>query len=163
VHHQLGQTQQERQVLDELAALSADAADAFGRLMEIGIEQKDWRQVLRNGDRYLAVYPLLSAVHWRMGLASEGLGQEEQAVESYRRLLLLDPSDPVEVNYRLACLLEQRDPAAAKRYVLDALADAPRFRSAHRLLLKLGDTAGAPSATAPNDRSQQPTGPGGAR
>ena len=157
VHHQLGETQQEGQVLDKLATLSADAADAYGRMMEIGIEQKDWRQVLRNGDRYLAVYPLLSAVHWRMGLASEGLGQEEQAVESYRRVLLLDPSDPVEVNYRMACLLQQRDPAAAKRYVLNALADAPRFRNAHRLLLRLGATAGNGSAVvAPVETGHRP-------
>ena len=34
-------------------------------------------------------------------------------------------------------LLQQRDPVAAKRHILEALADAPRFREGHKLLLKM--------------------------
>jgi tetratricopeptide (TPR) repeat protein len=149
VHRSLGETQQETQVLATLAKLSADAADAFDRLTEIGMEQKNWEQVAENGRRYLAVYPLLSATYWRLGQANEGLGREEPAIDAYRRLLLLDPADPVDVHYRMAKLLQKRDPAAAKRHVLEALADAPRFREGHRLLLALpeGDapTTGATS------------------
>ncbi|HUV65948.1 MAG TPA: hypothetical protein VMW24_18785, partial [Sedimentisphaerales bacterium] len=52
-------------------------------------------------------------------------------------LLLLDPADPADIHYRLARLLEHKDPAEAKRHVLLALAEAPRFREAHRLLLKI--------------------------
>jgi tetratricopeptide (TPR) repeat protein len=137
VHRHLGETEQEVQVLSTLASLSADAADAYNRLMEIGMEQKNWAQVVENGERYLTVYPLLSSVYWRLGRANEELGREASAVQSYQRLLLLDPADPVDVNYRLARLLQQRDPAAAKRYILEALADAPRFREGHRLLLKM--------------------------
>jgi tetratricopeptide (TPR) repeat protein len=137
VHRKLGETEQEAQVLSKLAALSADAADACDRLMEIGMEQGNWTQVADNGRRYLAVYPLLSTVYWRLGRACEELGQPEQAIESYERLLLLDPADPVDVNYRLAQLLRQRSPAAAKRHILEALADAPRFRQGHKLLLEI--------------------------
>jgi len=137
VHRNLGETQQEAQVLGTLAGLSSDAAEVYNRLMEVGREQKNWTQVVENGERYLAVYPLLSAVYWRMGQANEELGRAEPAVQSYRHLLLLDPSDPVEVNYRLARLLQQRDPVAAKRYILEALADAPRFREGHKLLMKI--------------------------
>jgi hypothetical protein len=50
---------------------------------------------------------------------------------------LLDPADPADVNYRLGRLLLAKDPAGAKRHVLLALAEAPRFRQAHRLLLKI--------------------------
>ena len=124
-------------MLSTLAGLSPDAADAYGRLMELGMEQKSWTQVVENGQRYLTVYPLLSSVYWRLGRADEELGREEPAVQSYQRLLLLDPADPVDVHYRLARLLRQRDPAAAKRHVLEALADAPRFREGHKLLLKM--------------------------
>jgi tetratricopeptide (TPR) repeat protein len=149
VHRRLGETEQERQVLDKLAALSADATDVYGRLTEIEVERKDWKQVLENGNRFLTVYPMLPAVYNRMGRAAEGLGQDEAAIDSYRRLLLLDPADPVDVNYRLALLLQNRDPAAAKRYVLKALADAPRFRQAHQLLLKMeqknSPTSGGPT------------------
>jgi tetratricopeptide (TPR) repeat protein len=137
VHRHLGQTQQEVQVLSTWAGLSADAAEAYHRLMEIGMEQKDWTQVVENGARYLAVYPMLPAVYEYLGRANEELGREEPAVQSYRHLLLLDPADPVEINYRLARLLQQRDPAAAKRHILEALADAPRFREGHKLLLKM--------------------------
>ena len=137
VHRKLSETEQERQVLNNLVTISADAAEAYGRLMEIAMEQKNWLAILENGNKYLAVYPMLGTVHWRMGRANEELGQNDQAIESYRRLLLLDPADPADINYRLARLLADRDPVTAKRYVLEALADAPRFRQAHRLLLKL--------------------------
>ena len=137
VHRKLAETEQERRVLNNLVTISANAAKAYIRLMEIAMEQKNWREVFDNGNKYLAVYPMLGAVHWRMGRANEELGQNDQAIESYRRLLLLDPADPADVNYRLARLFADRDPATAKRYVLEALADAPRFRQAHRLLLKL--------------------------
>ncbi|MCL5281925.1 MAG: peptidase MA family metallohydrolase, partial [Planctomycetes bacterium] len=136
-HRNLGETPQEVQVLSTLAGLSADAAEAYSRLMEIGMEQKNWAQVVDNGERYLAVYPMLSAVYGRLGRADEELGREEAAIQSYQRLLLLDPADPVEVNYCLARLLQQRDPVAAKRHLLEALADAPRFREGHQLLLQM--------------------------
>ncbi len=147
VHRQLGEVEQERQVLDKLATVSSDATYAYGRLMEIGTEQEKWPEVVDNGEKYLAVYPLSAAVYSQLGRANEELGRDEQALESYRRLLLLDPEDPADVNYRMARLLQERDPAAAKRHVLEALADAPRFRQAHRLLLKIVDDKRKPSAT----------------
>ncbi|MHC4520365.1 MAG: peptidase MA family metallohydrolase, partial [Planctomycetota bacterium] len=143
-HRHLGETEQELQVLEKLATLSADAADVYERLMETGAEEEDWQQVVQNGKRYLAVYPLLSTVYGRLGRAHEALGQDEQAIESYQRLLRLDPADPVTVHYRLAMLLRHRDRAAAKRHVLDALADAPRFREGHRLLLEIRGDGGEP-------------------
>jgi tetratricopeptide (TPR) repeat protein len=136
-HRNLGEAEQEAQVLGTLASLSADAGEAYNRLMEIGMEHQDWAQVVENGERYLAVYPMFSAVYGRLGRANEQLGRAEPAIQAYRRLLLLDPADPVEINYRLARLLQQRDPVAAKRHILEALADAPRFREGHKLLLQM--------------------------
>ena len=37
-----------------------------------------------------------------------------------------------------------KEPDKAKRHLLEALADAPRFRAAHQLLLKMREQAGAP-------------------
>lgn len=139
VHRSLGETQEETQVLETLAKLSADDADAYARLMETGMEQKDWERVAENGRRYLEVFPMLSTTYQRLGRASEELGEDEPAIDAYRRLLRLDPMDPVDVHYRLAKLLQKRDPADAKRHVLEALADAPRFREGHRLLLTLSE------------------------
>ena len=147
-HRHLDETEQEVQVLTDLAARSADAAGAYERLAEIGTEQKQWDQVVDNGTKYLAVYPMLGAIHWRLGQAHEALDQTKQAIESYRRLLRLEPSDPVEVHYRLARLLRPHDVVAAKRHVLEALADAPRFRQGHRLLLDiLAETDTSPTTT----------------
>jgi len=136
-HRNLGETEQEQQVLQKLSAVSSNASYAYGRLMELAMQKEDWQQIAGYGEKYMAVYPMLPQLHWQMGRANEELGREEQAIESYRRLLLLDPADPADVNYRLARLLEGKDPIAAKRHVLLALAEAPRFRQAHRLLLKI--------------------------
>jgi tetratricopeptide (TPR) repeat protein len=136
-HRNLGETEQERQTLDKLASVSSDATYAYERLMEIAAEKKDWSEVVKNGKKYMAVVPLLTKLHWQLGLAKEELGRVEQAIRSYKRLLLLDPTNPADVNYRIGRLLEHTDPAAAKRHVLQALAEAPRFRQAHSLLLKI--------------------------
>ncbi len=136
-HRQLGETEQEKDVLSKLAKISSDASYAYARLVEIAMETEDWQSVLRYGEKSMAVYPMLAQLHWQLGRANEELGHQEQAVKSYRRLLLLDPADPADVNYRLGRLLLEKDPAGAKRYVLTALAEAPRFREAHRLLLKI--------------------------
>jgi tetratricopeptide (TPR) repeat protein len=145
VHRKLGETKEEMQVLSQLAAISADAMMAYGRLMNIGMDQQDWQQVVANGERYLAVNPLLGTVHWHLGQAHEALGQSDQAVASYQRLLRLDPADPVEVNFRLARLFQDQDPGMAKRHLLEALADAPRFRAAHELLLKMREQTNVPT------------------
>jgi tetratricopeptide (TPR) repeat protein len=136
-HRQLGETQQEQDILSKLAMISSDAAYAYSRLLEIATEKEDWQQVVKNGEKSMAVYPMLAQLHWQLGRANEELGRDEQAIESYKRLLLLDPADPAEVNYRLGRLLLAKDPAAAKKHVLMALAEAPRFREGHRLLLKI--------------------------
>ena len=136
-HRQLGETKQERDVLGKLAMISSDASYAYGRLIEIAMAAEDWQSVARYGEKSMAVYPMLAQLHWQLGRAGEELGRNEQTVESYRRLLLLDPADPADVNYRLGRLLQDKDPASAKRHVLLALAEAPRFRQAHRLLLKI--------------------------
>ncbi|MGB2862536.1 MAG: BTAD domain-containing putative transcriptional regulator, partial [Sedimentisphaerales bacterium] len=136
-HRQLGETEQERDVLGKLAMISSDASYAYGRLIEIAMAEEDWQSVARYGEKSMAVYPMLAQLHRQLGRAGEELGRDEQAVESYQRLLLLDPADPADVNYRLGRLLLAKDPAKAKRHVLLALAEAPRFRQAHRLLLKI--------------------------
>jgi len=155
-HRQLGETEQERDVLGKLAMMSSDASYAYGRLIEIAMAEEDWQSVARYGEKSLAVYPMLAQLHWQLGRAGEELGRDEQAVESYRRLLLLDPADPADVNYRLGRLLQDKDPAGAKRHVLLALAEAPRFRQAHRLLLKIVNDTREPAAPESGEQNKLP-------
>jgi tetratricopeptide (TPR) repeat protein len=157
VHRQLGETEQEKDVLGKLAMISSDASYAYGRLLEIATEQEDWQSVLRYGDKSMAVYPMLAQLHRQLGRANEELGRDGQAVKSYQRLLLLDPADPADVNYRLGRLLLAKDPAGAKRHVLLALAEAPRFRQAHRLLLKIINETPGPTAPGSGEQNEQKT------
>jgi len=154
-HRQLDETQQERDVLARLAMISSDASYAYGRLIEIAMAEEDWQSVVRYGEKYIAVYPMPAQLHWQLGRAGEELGRDEQAVESFKRLLLLDPADPADVHYRLGRLLEQKNPAEAKKHVLLALAEAPRFRRAHRLLLKLINETREPVKPTSDNLSEQ--------
>ena len=83
------------------------------------------------------MYPMLGEVHRLMAQAAQALERPDQAVESYENVLALDPADPAQVHYQLARLLADTDATQARRHVLEALADAPRFRDAHQLLLQL--------------------------
>ena len=91
-----------------------------------------------NAGRFLAVNPLVPQPYRMLARASEALGKPDPAIRSYQRLLLLDPPDPADVHYHLAKLFRQQgDAAAAKRQVLQALEEAPRFPDALRLLLEI--------------------------
>ena len=155
VHRHLGETDQEQEVLEKLATKSSDAIQAYGRLLDIAVEKEDWQDVVKYGQMYMAVNPLLTKLYWQLGRAREELNHDEEAIDSYKRLLLMEPSDPVDINYRLGRLLRQKDPAEAKRHVLMALAEAPRFRQAHRLLLKIVNDTQKPSESTSNDKSIQ--------
>lgn len=136
-HRQLGETNEEQQVLAAVAALDADDVESFQRLMEFAVAAKDWEQARRNAERFLAVNPLVPQPYACLAESAEALGNADRAIAAWRKLLLLDPPDPAQAHYRLAKLLhEKRDPAA-KRHVLQALEEAPRFREAQRLLLQI--------------------------
>ena len=147
VHRELNETESEREALEKLAALDADATDAYLRLMELGESANDWPAVARNAERFVAVNPLVPQPYRFHARASEARQQHASAIESYRTLLLLDARDPANVHFRLARLLHQTGDASAKRHVLQALEEAPRFRDAHRLLLELVDQPAEEPAT----------------
>ena len=78
------------------------------------------------------------------------LGLEHEAIAAYQTVLLLDPADPAEVHFRLAKLFNATDAKSAKQHILMALEEAPRFREAHELLLKLAPVeTPAPATSSP--------------
>jgi len=137
VCRQLGETDKEREVLEQLASRSADAADAYLRLMELNEAKADWKGVQTNARRFLAVNPLQPQPYRHLAKASEAAGKAEDAIGAYRTMLLLDPPDPAGVHFGLAKLLHAKKDAEAHEHVLRALEEAPRFREAHRLLLEI--------------------------
>jgi tetratricopeptide (TPR) repeat protein len=144
-HRGLGETNEERTVLTKLAGLEADDLDTYSRLMELDSVAKDWAAVAKNAERFLAVNPLMATPYRHLAEASERLGQRDSAIAACKALLLLDPPDPAGTHFQLARLLHQTGDPGAKRHLLQALEEAPRFRAAHKLLLELTRPASAPS------------------
>jgi tetratricopeptide (TPR) repeat protein len=71
--------------------------------------------------------------------AQDRLGHHREAIAADRTLLALQPADPPQVHFDLARLLYAEHDPQAKRHVLQALEDTPRFRAAQRLLLEIHD------------------------
>src|SRR5439155_23781976 len=130
-------TNSEKQVLARFAEQDKEAPDVYLRLMELDATAKDWHAVAQNAHRCLAVNPLAASPYRFLAQAGEQTGETDSAITAYRALLELDPPDPAEVHFRLARLLHQRGDPAARRHVLQALEEAPRFGAALELLLQL--------------------------
>jgi tetratricopeptide (TPR) repeat protein len=144
-HRALGETNAEQQVLARFAEQDDEAKDAYLRLMELSAAVNDWPAVVQNANRFLAVDPLSAAPYRYLGQASEESGDTPTAIGAYRALLQLDPPDPADVHYRLARGLHRMGDPGAKRQVLEALEEAPRYRAALGLLLELNQKS--PAAT----------------
>jgi tetratricopeptide (TPR) repeat protein len=140
----------ERKALEELVARDGSASPAYLRLLELEETAGDWRSLSRDANRLLAINPLILAPYRRLARASEQLGQLDEALTAYRAVVLLDESDPADVHYRLAQLLQKQGKKdEARREVLKSLEEAPRFQDAHRLLLELVESPGGATIPSP--------------
>jgi tetratricopeptide (TPR) repeat protein len=149
VHRQLGETNAERQVLTRFAEQDDEAIDAYQRLMELAAAAQDWPAVLLNARRYLAVNPLVAQPYRFLAQASERTGETASAIEAYGAWLRLNPLNPAELHFRLAQLLHRSGDPEARRHVLQALEEAPRYRDALRLLLEIDGPAPQTNAATP--------------
>jgi tetratricopeptide (TPR) repeat protein len=147
----LGDTNAELATLQKFALQESDLTELYVRLIELSEAQKDWPAVTKYADRLLAINPLIALPHRALAEAGVALNQPGQAITAYRKLLLLDPPDPVDAHFQLARLLHAQGGAGdeAKRNVLQALEDAPRYLDAQRLLLEMNSQNPQPSPGAP--------------
>jgi tetratricopeptide (TPR) repeat protein len=136
-HRNLDATDEEREVLRAWVQRDGDAAEALDRLIELDLAEKDWAAVEDDARRLLAVNPILRSPHRALGVAAQEQEKRPEAIRAFESLLSLDPVNPADVHFRLGQLYRERDAAVAKRHVLLAIEEAPRFREAHRLLLDL--------------------------
>lgn len=145
IHHELGETEQEVEVLQQLAELRSDALEVYRRLAELHAEQEDWQAVVVDAKRILAVNPLTPEPHQWFARAGEQIGDRDVAIEGLQTLTQMDPYDPADIHYRVALLLKEAEqPEQARRHVLLALEEAPRYRDAHKLLLSLVEIEESP-------------------
>jgi tetratricopeptide (TPR) repeat protein len=138
----LNDTNAEFATLRKFAAQESDFVDLYVRLIDLCAASKDWADEINYAEQLLAVNPLIAAPYAALAEASAASGRNDEAIDAYRKLLLLDPPDPAEAHYQLARLLHARggSESEARRHVLQALEDAPRFRDAQRLLLEIEGT-----------------------
>lgn len=147
VHRAAGNTNAERMALTNVVSRDADALDSFVRLAELSVPAKEWGMVYDNAQRALAVNPLVPLPHRYLAQAAEEQNKDSEAIRANRTLLLLDPPDPAQAHFRLARLLQKERDPDAKREVLKALEEAPRFRDAHKLLREIQKSS--PSTNSP--------------
>ncbi|CAA9442548.1 MAG: hypothetical protein AVDCRST_MAG64-4295, partial [uncultured Phycisphaerae bacterium] len=105
-----------------------------------------------------AVNPLVPTPHKYLATAAEAAGDRSAAIAAHRTLLTLDPLDKAGHHYRLAKQLaeEPGQLPEARRQVVRALEEAPRYREAHRLLLEIVDKSGGPGAGPATRPATQP-------
>lgn len=133
-----GDEQSEFEMLKKSSRLQASSVDVYERVTELAVKRQDWSEAVKQADRWLAVNPLVPAPHRVFADANEQTGNYRGARPSLRALTLMDPFDPADAYYRYAFALnESGDTDLARREVLKCLEEAPRFRKAHQLLLKL--------------------------
>ena len=138
VHRRLGERDQETAVLERLVKRDDSQLAAYLRLAEIHHNTKSWQGVYDNARRALAVNPLVRRPHELMASAAKVLKKSRDARLAYRAILELDAPDPALIHLELAQLYDAAGQTTlAKRHVLMSLEEAPRYRAAHKLLLKL--------------------------
>ncbi len=120
----LGDLSGEHSSLAKLFSLDANRAEAAARLLEMeGADAND-------AERMLEINPFHE-------LAYRTLGKSNLSRNDYEALLALEPRDATRLHYELAVTLQESDPKAARRHVLQALEDNPRFKPALKLLVAL--------------------------
>ena len=132
-----GDHKSERNYLEAWLPHSTSAVYAYERLSELNMKEQRWTELLQSSQSLFGVQPLTHQPHLGMGRAYEALNKQPLAIKSYEKLLITDLINPAETHYRLGTLKAESKPEAARLHALDAISESPRYKAAHRLLLKL--------------------------
>lgn len=128
----------ERDTLRQVVSLSSDNLPALQRLLQLEANHEEWERLADTTQQLLAVQPLLPAGHQAMVQAMQQLERPADALQSLNALLALDPLDPADLHFRLAQGLAKVDRNhEARREVLLALEETPRYRAAQKLLVEI--------------------------
>jgi hypothetical protein len=98
-----------------------------------------------------------TAAQEALAQAAEHLDDSQLLIDARLALLQHEPADPAQAYFRLAKAYRPLgDLEKARRYVLMALEEAPRFRDAQRMLLELRALDAVPTEIAPSSTGISP-------
>ena len=155
VYGKLQQETQQLEVLQQLVKASSNPLPALRVLIERAQRDEAWADIPPLAEKFNSIHPLLSEGHLALAEAAEHLGRHRDVVRSLEAARKMEPVDPAGLHYRLASALAELDqPVRAKHHVLRALDEAPRYRAAHRLLLRLSEEPPPEPKRQPDDEPQ---------
>lgn len=151
-----GEPEKEFKTLEKLATLESDSVELFNRLLEITSANGDWEKNKDYARRLIALNPLLPAPHRYLSMAAEKTGDDQAIIESLRVLSKMNPFDAADIHFRLASVLHRtKQLVSAKRHAIMALEQAPRYRDAHALLLKIVREQKSSELDLPGDQERE--------
>lgn len=124
--------------LDAYARMGGRSPETLKQLARLYEEAGRKREAAAALERLNYIYPMDEDLHERLGLLLLDLGSAPAAVREFRAVLAGKPLDLAAANYNLARALRlNKQPAAAKDALINALETAPGFRPAQKLLLEM--------------------------
>lgn len=120
--------------------------EAALELLELQTGVQSWQEALETSRLVMAIDPLRIDALQQIHQVAANTKQNDLAVQALQGLLELNPADAARTHLQIAEIMRGSDSKAAKRHVLLALEQAPRFRAAHRLLLELSPDQEPPTA-----------------
>ena len=130
----LGDEPGERAALTKLLEIDANASEAAARLQQLSAKLPAAER-LANGNRMLETNPFQEQAYRTIIAAAKESGSTSR--DPYLFLLALGTLDAGRLRFELATLLRDSDREEARRQVLKALEDNPRFEAALEVLLRL--------------------------
>lgn len=130
----LGDEAGERGALGKLLEIDSNASEAAVRLLQID-GKLPAAERLADGQRMLETNPFQEQAYRTLIAASKETGAP--ARDFYQSLLALETLDAGRLRFELATLLRDSDQHEARRQVLKALEDNPRFEAALEFLVQL--------------------------
>ena len=138
VHRGKGDVEAERASLIELTQRSSDCREAILRLVEIDEKRGDWASLEKWCEAMQSINPIRSDLQQLRALTYEKIAAPAKAAEALVACLDLQPTDPANIHFRLAVAFHSLGKTElAKRQVLMALEESPRYREALELLVKI--------------------------
>jgi tetratricopeptide (TPR) repeat protein len=150
-YRELGEFGKEQASLETLTKHDADSVEPLKRLLELTTNNRQWEKAKTYARRLTALNPLIRY----LSIAAEKTGDDIATIESLSVLTRLNPLDRADIHFRLAsALFRENNLPLAKRHVLMALEQAPRYRDAHQLLLSIlaaGEVSNEPASDSSTD------------